>query len=218
MRFPTPKKYPGKILLFAAGLFLLATAMALLSASRLGMTPVQSLAYVLYCRFEDFISFGTLCFLWNMLLLLLQLILLRRNFKAYDFLQIPLSLFFGSVVDAAKWVFAFVAPQSLFARIAVMLLGVLILSFGVFLMLKAEFVLNSGEAAVRAISIVTKKSFGTIKNYFDLSTVCLALICSFVLFGTWRSDIVGAATLTCSILTGLLVKLLTKLLEGTAAT
>ena len=196
-----------QILLSVLGLALIACAMALLSAASLGITPVQSVSYVLHSRFSLHFSIGTLCFFWNMLLLALQILLLRSKFRVFDLLQIPLSLVFGFFVDAAEYLLVFVDPVSLVARCGVLLLGILVLAAGITFNVRARFIMNTGEAAVYAISTVSGKPFGAVKVLFDLSSVTLAVSVSFLLWGQWRLDIIGPATLLCSMLTGHFVKL-----------
>lgn len=212
------KKYNGKIFItkllsLSVGLLFMAIAMVLLAAAKLGSTPIQSITYVIYVRYGNVLSFGTLCFLWNMILLLIQIIILRRKFRLLDLAQIPLSLFFATAIDVVESVLSFLNPQIFLARIGLVFLGVLFLAAGIFLAVKADLVMNSGEAAVRAISIVTKKNFGTIKVWFDIIIVSSAILVSILLFGKWRFDIVGIATLVCSLFTGTLVQAITYLTE-----
>lgn len=199
-----------KVLLMLVGLMVMAVAMAFLSAAGLGISPVQSLSYVISCKFPSFITFGTASAIWNLVLVAVQILLLRKEFRLWELLQIPLTLYFAVVIDLAKAVIA-LSPAGMTGRVAVMLCGVVILAFGIFLTVEGDLVMNSGEAAVKAIAYKTKKNFGTIKVFFDSGIVLMAIIASFVFFGEFRWDMVGIGTLCCAFLTGFVIKGFSKL-------
>ena len=201
-----------KLILMLSGLFIMALAMAFLSAADLGISPVQSLAYVLSNKFPDFLSFGVASGAWNIILVVVQIALLRRNFRLWELLQIPLSLYFAVVIDLARKIVT-VSPETYPARILTMLLGIVILAFGISLTLRGNLVMNSGEATVKALAEKTKKSFGNVKVVFDLSIVASAVAASFIFFGRFRFDMIGIGTLCSACMTGFLVKGMTKLME-----
>ncbi len=101
-----------RIILMLTGLFVMALAMAFLSAANLGISPVQSLAYVISNKFPDVISFGTASGVWNIILVGVQILLLRRKFKLWELFQIPLSLYFAVAVDLARKIVT-LAPSSM---------------------------------------------------------------------------------------------------------
>lgn len=201
-----------KVILMLTGLFTMAVAMAFLSAADLGISPVQSLAYVISNKFPDVLSFGAASGAWNMILVVVQIALLRREFKLWELLQIPLSLYFAVVIDLARKIVT-VSPDTFFTKILTMLLGIVILAFGIALTVRANLVMNSGEATVKAIAEKTKKSFGNVKVVFDLSIVASAAAASFIFFGRFRFDMIGIGTLCSACMTGFLVKGMTKLME-----
>ena len=194
-----------KVILKLSGLFIMAVAMAFLTASDMGISPVQSLAYVISQKLSDVITFGVASAVWNFILIAIQIILLKRNFRLWELLQIPMTLYFAGVIDFARK-FVTIAPVTYTERLAVMLLGVFVLSFGIFLTVEAGLVMNSGEATVKAIAAKTKKSFGTVKVLFDVSIVLSAVIASFIFFGKFRFDLIGIGTLCCALLTGFIIK------------
>lgn len=199
-------------MLMLSGLFIMAVAMAFLSAADLGISPVQSLAYVVSNKFPDFISFGVASGVWNIMLVGVQIAILRRRFKLWELLQIPLSLYFAVAVDLTRKLVT-VTPDTYVERILTMLFGVLVLAFGIFLTVEGKLVMNSGEATVKAISTVSGKSFGNLKVIFDLSIVASAVVASIIFFGCFRFDMIGIGTLCSALFTGFLVKGMSKLKE-----
>ena len=199
-----------KIVLMLLGLFVMAVAMALLSAADMGISPVQSLAYVISQKIPDVITFGTASAIWNFILLVIQLVLLRRKFRLWELLQIPLTLYFAAVIDLARKIVT-VSPEVFSERFIIMLSGVVVLSLGILLTVEAGLVMNSGEATVKAISQTLNKPFGTVKVLFDIVIVASASAATVLFFGKFRFDMIGIGTLSCALLTGSIIKVLTKL-------
>ncbi len=199
-----------RVLLMLSGLFLMAVAMAFLSASDMGISPVQSLAYVISKRFPNFITFGVASGVWNFILVGAQILLLRRSFKLWELLQIPMSIYFAVAVDFARKIVT-ISPETIPTRVVTMATGVVILALGIFLTVEGKLVMNSGEATVKAISSITKKNFGNVKVIFDLSIVASAILASFIFFGKFRFDMIGVGTICSALFTGFIVKGLSRL-------
>lgn len=93
------------------------------------------------------------------------------------------------------------------------LLGIIILGFGISLSVIANVIMNSGEAFVKAVSDTTKKNFGNIKIGFDILCVILSILLSLFFFDL---KIVGTreGTVLSALLTGMIVKVFTKYLKA----
>lgn len=182
--------------------------MAFTKRGDLGVSPISSTANVISIKF-DFWTMGTWLIVWNCILILAQIFLLRRNFKIYQLLQIPLSFLFGWFTDFGMWLVSFIPVPNYAVRFSLLLAGIVILAFGISLSVIANVIMNSGEALVKAISDTVNKEFGHVKVVFDISCVLTAVILSLILFG---GRIVGAreGTIISAIFTGLVVKFISK--------
>lgn len=167
--------------LLVIGLFFAALGVALTKRGELGVSPISSVANVLSYQFTD-LTLGSWLILWNCVLILGQILLLRRNFQPIQFLQIPLSFLFGWFTDFGIWLVSFLPVQVYAVRLLMVLAGTVVLGFGITLSVIADQIMNSGEAFVKAISDVTHQEFGTIKVVFDISCVLIALILSLLFF------------------------------------
>ena len=100
--------------------------------------------------------------------------------------------------------------ESYIMRLVMVIVGIVILGFGVSLSVSANVIMNSGEAFVKAIADTANKNFGNVKIAFDVSCVVLALILSLLLFDF---TIVGTreGTVISALCTGLAVKLFQRL-------
>lgn len=183
-----------RICLLVAGLFVLAFGIALSTKSNLGVSPSASVAYVLSIAFP--LSMGTFTTLLNLLYLLIQLLLLRREFQLSRLLQLAVVFVFGYFTD---FTLRLVSPFSIENYVLQVLLSVLacaIMGFGVFLEIRANVIVMASEGALSVIAAKTHKEFGTIKIINDwtliFATVCISLIAFHEITGVREGTILAA--------------------------
>ena len=142
-----------------------------------------------------------------------QILILRKNFKPIQLLQIPLSFLFGYFTDIGMLIAALVSVDSYIMRLIMVVAGVIILGFGISLAVIANVIMNSGEAFVKAIADTLHKNVGNVKIIFDISYVALSVVLSLILF---NGSIGGTreGTLIAAIGTGFVVKFFTRLLSS----
>ncbi|MDE7233659.1 MAG: YitT family protein, partial [Ruminiclostridium sp.] len=152
---------------------------------------------------------------WNCVLIVGQIILLRKKFNPVQLLQIPLSFLFGWFTDFGVWCASFIPVDIYPVRLVMVMVGTVILGFGITLCVIANVVMNSGEAFVKAVSDTIHKNFGNVKIAFDVCCVITAVILSLIFFDF---KIVGTreGTIIAALCTGLVVKFFSKLLHGPA--
>ena len=97
-------------------------------------------------------TLGQFTIFFSILLILIQLIILRRNFKAEHLLQIPISILFGYFIDLTMVMLGFVNPEAYIFKIIYLLIGCVILGFGVYIEVLANVAMLPGESFVRAVS------------------------------------------------------------------
>lgn len=188
----TAKRY----ILFVICLFFMGLGVALTKHGELGVSPISSVANVVSLKFT-FFSFGTWLTISNCILLVGQIILLRRNFKLIQLLQIPLSFLFGYFTDFGLWLVSDIPNDNYVVQLLLVLSGIIVLGFGITLGVIADVILNSGEAFVKALADVTKKEFSNMKIIFDVSWVLLSIVLSLIFFdgkllGTREGTIISA--------------------------
>lgn len=201
-----------RYILFVISLFFCGVGIALTKHAELGVSPISSLANVISIKF-DFISFGNWLIVSNLVLLLGQIILLRRNFKLIQLMQIPLSFIFGYFTDFGLWMIKDIPNENYIIRLLLVFSGIVFIGFGISLGVIADVVLNSGEGFVKALSDVTKKDFGSVKIIFDVSCVLLSIVLSLLMFdgkllGTREGTIISA------VFVGVAVKIFKPILQN----
>ena len=100
MRKSEPIQWVFRVLFYVLGLFVMALGVAIAANSNLGISPVNSLPYVVSEVFHR--DPGTCVTLVFCSYILMQIILLRREFKWINLLQIVFSTIFGYFVNFTK--------------------------------------------------------------------------------------------------------------------
>ena len=76
-----------------------------------------------------------------------------------------------------------VNPQNYLVKVIALLVGCMILGFGVYIEIVADVVMLPGESFVRAIVQTWNTNFGTTKIIFDSSMTIIAGVLSFAFWG-----------------------------------
>lgn len=187
-----------RYLWFILGVAINSFGVAFITKAALGTSPVSSVPYVLDLAFEP--TLGEFTFVLNSLYVLLQIVLLRRDFKPVQLLQLLVNVVFSALIDVSMVFLTRLDPTTLPAQIVSLLIGCAILSLGISIEVAPNVITVPGEGLVRTISSVTEKPFGTCKVAFDVTLVCLAVLLSFLFFGGLRG--LGAGTVVSALLVG----------------
>lgn len=193
--------------LFIVSLFFSALGVAFTKHGELGVSPISSVANILSFKFTS-LSLGTWLIIWNCVLIAGQILILRKNFQLIQLMQVPLSFLFGWFTDFGMWVVSFIPAETYPVRLAMVIIGIVILGFGISLAVIANVIMNSGEAFVKAISDMLNKEFGNVKIAFDIFCVLVSIVLSLIFF---NFTIVGTreGTVISAFFTGITVKLFT---------
>ena len=199
------KELARRYVLFIISLFFSGLGVAFTKHGELGVSPISSVANVMYIKFP-MLSMGNWLIIWNCILIVGQILLLRKKFQLIQLLQIPLSVLFGYFTDFGLFLVRPIPVNSYPARLLMVIIGILILGFGISLSVIANVIMNSGEAFVKALADNLDKEFGNVKLAFDISCVVIAVALSLLLFdfkvmGTREGTVINA------ILTGTVVNI-----------
>ena len=193
-----------------AGLFVNGLGVSFITKAGLGTSPITSIPYTLSLGFTPTVGMFTLVF--NIFLIILQVILLRRNFQLQNLLQLPIIALFSFFIDLTMSLLGFMQPETYAMKVVSLIVGCLILGFGVFMEMVANVAMLPGEATVRAVSDVFSTDFGKTKIAFDSSMTVIAAILSFIMF--IHLDGVREGTIVAAILVGFIARLFKKYIGG----
>ena len=199
-----------RYIIFFIGLYINSLGVALITKASLGTSPISSIPYVLSLNFP--FTLGNFTNFFSLLLIFLQLLILRKNFKLEHVLQIPISILFGYFIDWSMILLGFVNPSFYLMKIIYLLIGCLILGFGVYMEVLADVVMLPGESFVRAIVLTWRTNFGTTKICFDVSMAVIAAVLSFVFTGHLNG--VREGTIIAALLVGFVARVLGKKLAS----
>ena len=202
------KELLKKYSVFILGLYFLAVGIVLIVRSALGTTPISSVNYVLSLNTP--LSLGTWTFIVNVLLILGQFWLIRKDRSRQDtieiLLQIPFSCIFSAFIDFNMALTSNLHPSGYGMSMVLLLTGCLIQSIGVVLEIKPKVAMMSAEAFVKYASRHYNKEFGKFKVYFDVTLVTLAILIS--LMFTQGIEGIREGSLIAACITGYIVSFL----------
>lgn len=202
-------KFAFRYLLLLAGLFTSGAGIALSIKIGIGSTPMSIFPLVLSKILP--ITFGQMNFLMSLVFVLVQILILGKEFSKEQYLQILACVFFGYFVDLGMMIFQDYNPVSYPEQLAALLAGCLILAFGIYLQILARVIINPGEGVVRAIAYKTRFKFGNVKVFFDIGFILLGVGASFLVFGKVQG--IREGTFLIALLTGSFTKLYKRLFD-----
>lgn len=200
-----------RYLLLLAGLSIMAFGVAFSIKASLGTSPISSVPYVV-SLFAP-LTVGTATIVMHCVFILLQILILRRNYHPIQLMQLPVAVFFGYLTDFGVWAVRGIHCSTYWQQWIVCLIGILLVAAGVSLEVKAGVVVLAGEGVVLAIcKVLPKIKFGYMKVGFDVTLVVIACILSFTF--TRHLQGVREGTVAAALLVGLIAKQIGKLLMG----
>lgn len=152
----------GRIALMLAGIAVMGLGIDIVVKADLGNSPISATPNVLSLGFTA-VSFGTFMLGWQCFLVLVQIALLRREFRLVDLWQIPISVFFGVCIDTFMALLGPATPTSYVASWLWLAGGMAVLALGIVMTVVSGTVMNCGEAVVQAVVRKTGARFGTVK-------------------------------------------------------
>ena len=167
-----------RYLIFTIGLFVSSLGVAIVTKADLGTSPISSIPYVLSLRYP--LTLGEFTIIFSIVLIILQLIILRKDFKPEYILQVPVSVAFGYFIDFSMFLMKTMSPDLYIVKVLYLLVGCVVLGIGVYLEVLANVVMLPGESFVRAIVYKLKKEFGFLKIFFDVSMTAVAAVLSLI--------------------------------------
>lgn len=197
-----------RIPMYFIGLFIMTTGVALSVKSNLGVSPVSSIPYTITCVWG--IEMGKATILFHIVLVILQILLLRKNFKAKSLLQVVVGVIFGYFTTFCNYIASFLpTPDNYPVRIAMLLVSTILVAFGIFLYLPADLIPLAGEGAMSAVSQISGMEFAKVKVRFDCSMVVISMTTCLIALHSLGS--VGVGTIAAAILVGTVLGFINKL-------
>ena len=198
-----------RYLLLLAGLAIMAFGVAFSIKASLGTSPISSVPYVV-SLFSP-LTVGTATIVMHCFFILLQILILRRNYHLIQLMQLPVAFFFGYLTDFGVWAVQGISCHTYWQQWIVCLIGILLVAAGVSLEVKAGVVVLAGEGVVLAIcKAIPSLKFGYMKVGFDVTLVIIACILSISFTG--RLQGVREGTVAAAVMVGFIARQFGKVL------
>jgi hypothetical protein len=199
-----PKSLLLRWLTFLLGVWVMSVGIALSLHGQLGTAPISTFPAVIDAASP--LSVGFVTGVMNIVFVLLQMLILRRRFKALQLLQLPIAVVFGTLVDLSFYLTSWIQPEHYVTKWVVTIIGAIILGLGVYIQIQPKLIYLPGEGLVMALTKVTTVRYGTMKQLVDWSLVIIAAIVSLILLQ--RLEGVREGTVFAAFAVGAVVKTL----------
>ena len=128
----------------------------------MGSAPVSSIPYAMNLIWA--IEIGVATFIFHAILVLIEWILLRRNFKPKHFLQVFVGVLFGAFTSFSVSLMGFIPPaDNIIIALLMSVLSIFFIALGLFFYVPTNIIPLSVEGVTQAIAIVSNKPFSKIK-------------------------------------------------------
>lgn len=164
--------------IFLIGLFVMAFGIAFSISGNLGTSPISSLPYA--TSLISGLTVGTTTIILHCCLILLQILILRKQYDWIQLLQLPIAFLFGFFTDIAVWLVDGLVPVNYAEQWLLCVIGIILVAVGVSLEVTAGVIVLAGEGFILAVCKVSRINFGTMKVIFDVSLVVIACVLSLI--------------------------------------
>lgn len=206
MKKSTPVQFVIRVLIYCLGLLSLAFGVAFSVNSNLGVSPVNSLPYVI-SRIVN-VQMGTCVTAVFCFYILLQILILGRKFNPVNLLQIVFSTIFGYFVDFAKMVLGDFTIPTYFGQLTMLAISIPLIAVGIALYMDAQLVPMPMEGLSSCLADKFGMSFPNMKTIVDCLVVGIGLVLCFVFLG--KLDGLREGTIITAVVTGKVIALIKK--------
>ena len=198
----------NRTLLLCIALGVMAVGVALSIKADLGTSPISSVPYVVSLMSE--MSVGTATILINAILLVGEILIMRRQFQPIQLLQLAVVTLFGCLIDLCLWGLDGLTYADYGQQWMICIAGIIILGIGVSLEVTANLIPLPGEGLILSICTVLPIKFGNMKVITDVSLVLVAVLLSFA----FLSGLYGVreGTIAAAVCVGLVSKMVIRLI------
>ena len=199
----------GRYGLFLAGLFIASLGVAFSTKAGLGTSPVASVPYSV-SLVSPLLSFGGWLNLLSLVQVMVQVAVLKGKCNYLEIaVQTVLAFVYGYLTDFSCGLIRDIAVTGYPMQFLFMLLGCVILAFGIWIQFKGGAAMLPGEAMNRAVSKVTGRKYENVKIAFDVFYIAAAAVICLVFLGGLKG--VREGSVIAALAVGSIIKLFNRL-------
>lgn len=197
-------------LLLLFSLFVMTVGVAVCVRSMLGSSVISVLPYVFESAgrrsMVPALTIGQYTYIMNFVLVLGQIVVLRRRFEPVQLFQLVVGFFFGTLIDVNMHLTTWLLPTCLWQKVLAQIAGCVILGVGIAFEVRCGSVTMPGEGFPAAVCKVTGADFAKVKIVVDTALVILGVVACYAFFGAWQWHIIGVGTLFAMFFVGAVVR------------
>lgn len=195
--------------LFLVGLFIASMGVAFSTKAGLGTSPVASVPYSV-SLVSTLLTFGGWLNLLSVLQITVQVLVMRFKCNYFEIaVQTVLAFVYGYLTNLSCFLIRKITVTTYIGRFGFMLLGCVILAFGIWVQVKGGVAMMPGEAMNRAISEAAGKRYENVKVLFDILYIATAVLICLVFLHKLQG--VREGSVIAAVLVGNLIKLFDRL-------
>ena len=166
--------------------------------SGLGVSPTSSISYVL-STITGF-SVGTVTFVFFLVLVLAQKIILGRTFHPKNYLQVFSSSIFGLFMDLSVWITSSIHTTLYFGSLILLFTSIIFMGIGVSLILITDIIMTAPEGFCNAVSDRWKVKFSKVKTVYDVASALFTITLALIFIG--KLTLIREGTIISALLVG----------------
>jgi uncharacterized membrane protein YczE len=178
---PAGFKFFRRLFLYLLGNFVLAFGVSLAVRSELGITAVNSVAYVTSRIYS--VDHGLMTSVIYSFYILVQVVILRRKFRIINLFQFPVTVFFGFFVSVNNRLTSFMHPEIYPLKLLLMLASIFFMGLGIMLYLAADLIPQPADGVVLVVARKSGWKTHNVKVGFDTVMVGIAALVSLAAAG-----------------------------------
>jgi len=199
----------GRYGLFLIGLFIASLGVAFSTKAGLGTSPVASVPYSV-SLVSPLLSFGGWLNLLSLVQVMVQVAVLKGKCNYLEIaVQTVLAFVYGYLTDFSCGLIRNIAVTGYPMQFLFMLLGCVILAFGIWVQFKGGAAMLPGEAMNRAVSKVTGRKYENVKIAFDVFYIAAAAVICLVFLGGLKG--VREGSVIAALAVGSIIKLFNRI-------
>jgi len=206
--FVNMQQFIRRILVYMFGLAILAFGITISINSNLGVSPVSSLSYIISLISRKNLG---LCIVAVLLIcILVQILILKKEFQWFNLFQILCSTMFGYAVDLSNMILKDFTSPTYIGRLGMLAVSIVLIAFGMVIYMSVDLMKMPMEGMINAMIAkpFKNKTFHEIKVVLDCAMVALGIILSFAFLGELQG--IREGTVISAVLIGKVMPLVQK--------
>jgi len=169
-----------RVFVYILGLFVVALGVRISLIANLGLGPGTAMALTINNFIPIKEGIAIYSFLITIVVVIIQILILRRDFKPVSLVQIVFSFIYSLFIAYVDPLVAWWIPTGYVMRFIQLVVSVILTGLGIFFVVKSKIIPMPPECLIFAVQTKIKSSVGTLRTCYDCSNLLVAIILGFL--------------------------------------